>query len=136
LAGPIGWERTPTRGATQCGEDVRANPDAVIESVVAQIAPFAAMVDDPERVEAAVSQATAEVDAILASHQQLSEFRGKPILKAVYRHLFASGTKSYSEFVHAVAARVAKDDATLATLNGVFDTLERSVGAVAEATHH
>jgi len=119
----VGLRVTRTLGA----QTIRlkgASAEAVNESLTSQLEPFEELKANPERIEAALHDAAATVDEILRSGRALDEFRGKPMLRALYNKMYPGGAKSYAAFVQAISTRAQNHNDIQVSLTAFFDKLE------------
>ena len=113
------------RGAT-----IRARGENVaqlVESLNEQLAPFDALRADPTQAQRHLDAATQEVTDIRNAGNARIAFRGKKLLRGVYRRIWPTGLVSYSTFVIELAKGAAEDGAVVEALDAVFSQLEQSV---------
>ena len=77
------------------------------------------------RIEEAIANAETEVDTALADGTYVETFRGKALLRGIYRRLgVASHGLSFEQFAYAVAQRLAEAGSLAETIDTVFRSIE------------
>lgn len=112
----LGPKTVRLKGATL--EEVRESIAAAVESVDRT----------DEQINTAVKQATEAVDGALADGSFVNVFRGKQLLRGIYkRAALESAQLSYEQFAYGIAQRLADAGTLAATIDEVFGTLSSSL---------
>lgn len=98
-------------------ETLRERHKAEVEKVQALVP------HDDKTIVDRMDSITASVDSIIAGGTEITEFRGKPILRAFYVQHVASTNVPYTRFCYEVAQVIAAEQGTDALLNSIFDQM-------------
>jgi ABC-type cobalamin/Fe3+-siderophores transport system ATPase subunit len=109
----LGAKTIRPKGASS--EEVRNSLTAAIQDL--QVA--------ESRIEEAITGAETEVEMALANGTYVETFRGKALLRGIYRRLaVASHDLSFEQFTYAIAQRLAEQGSLAETIDTVFRSIE------------
>jgi energy-coupling factor transporter ATP-binding protein EcfA2 len=102
---------------------------ATLEAVRESIADASASIDrTDEQINKALAEATTAVDTALEDGSFTNVFRGKPLLKGIYRRAgLESPGLSYEQFAYGIAQRLADAGTLTETIDQVFEALSSSL---------